>query len=247
MNRKSYGTKPVNTGNGRGKKKGWARREAEAVDPVLASKTGAKLSPLARTKLIERIVAGDSNAQVIAAMHAGDFLVPGDTLSGSTMARYRAMPETSIVKARLTEEAVQMGHVYLSEALVNSVTMGRAAYASLVEMGEDGRPMMAKHIRFKGLDADGNAEYAIDAATMATLANIHFRANELVLKVLPMQEDAAGEGEGGFVKPKRDVVDVLCEAVAMMVKEGAAEKPLRNARADDIPVGETGPVSELAG
>ncbi len=77
------------------------------IRPRKDSASGPKLSPEARQKLIERIVAGDSNPQILAYLRDAGF--PAD-LSRTPLAHYRKLPEVTIAITDINLEHSQAAH-----------------------------------------------------------------------------------------------------------------------------------------
>ena len=97
---------------------------------------GSHLSQAAKELIFSRITQGDGNAAVNAALVAARHLSHGQTLSRQTLSNYRNDPRGKVEMDRLTLEAVQVGHVALSDSIVMAVMLMGSAFEQLME-GDD--------------------------------------------------------------------------------------------------------------
>lgn len=122
---------------------------------------GTHLSERARALILERIIAGDSNAQIDAALQRAGYLGAGESISPPTYTTYRHSEAARVATQRLTEEAVQCGHAALSTAIVNAVVAMKQAATMLLSdegvaqelpNGDVGRLRLAASVMFKAME-----------------------------------------------------------------------------------------------
>ncbi len=89
------------------------------------------LSEAARSVVLAGVMRGDSNLVINAALIAGKHLRRGQALSYRTLRGYRNDPRARVEIHRLTEEAIQAGHVALSETIVRATESFRACVSDL--------------------------------------------------------------------------------------------------------------------
>ncbi len=92
---------------------------------------GAHLSDAAQDVILACIVRGDSNALINAALIKAGHLARGQSLSHVTLTAYRRDPRAKVQVDRLSQEAIQVAHVALSDSLVAAVEIFRASVHAL--------------------------------------------------------------------------------------------------------------------
>ena len=106
------------------------------LDPAKVSRRAKKMSRAGKILIQQRILAGDSNAQIIARLKAQNLLACDDHLSTRQFYYYRAKPETRLRCSLLTEQGREACLRELSEGVVGLSDLAHAARQRLREDGE---------------------------------------------------------------------------------------------------------------
>lgn len=82
--------------------------------------TSTHLTDAAKNLIIERILAGDTNAQINIALRTAKHISSRDSVSKQTLTKYRRTDAVRIETCRLTVEAIQVGHAAVSNLVLKN-------------------------------------------------------------------------------------------------------------------------------
>ena len=95
--------------------------------------TGPKLTPAGAHFIIHRILHGDTNKEINAALVAEGHLKTGQSISVQTLRKYRRRPEAQFERITLTDEARQAGHLELSRGVLRAMERSRESQRLFVQ------------------------------------------------------------------------------------------------------------------